>query len=30
MGEHNAEVFAGLLGLSEQDIKELEAEGVLT
>ncbi len=30
MGEHNIEVFTSLLGLSEQDIKELEAEGVLT
>jgi crotonobetainyl-CoA:carnitine CoA-transferase CaiB-like acyl-CoA transferase len=28
MGEHNDEIFAGLLGLSETEIKELEADGV--
>jgi benzylsuccinate CoA-transferase BbsF subunit len=28
MGEHNDEIFGGLLGLSETERKELEAEGV--
>ncbi|HKA05210.1 MAG TPA: CaiB/BaiF CoA-transferase family protein, partial [Acidimicrobiales bacterium] len=30
MGEHNEEVFRGLLGLSEQELEALAAEGVFT
>jgi crotonobetainyl-CoA:carnitine CoA-transferase CaiB-like acyl-CoA transferase len=30
MGESNEEVFTGLLGLSGQEIRELEADGVFT
>lgn len=28
-GEHNRDVYGGLLGLSEQEIAELESEGVI-
>jgi len=29
LGEHNREVFGGLLGLADREIDALEAEGVL-
>ncbi len=29
LGEHNAEVYAGLLGMSPEEIEELEREGVI-
>ena len=29
LGEHNEEIYRGLLGLSERDIEELRGEGVI-
>ena len=29
LGQNNAEIYTGLLGLSEQDLKQLEKEGII-